>query len=101
MIIPNGTISFKATSASPVVKPADLEWGDPVPCQILATERNDLAAANGTRSPAASYQVLLDELITGGRKVRLEWLGGISLGVFTVKRMEYWAAVCQTSLWVQ
>lgn len=107
MIIPNGTLEFKAKAAGGIdpetgypVKPTDAKWSDPVPCQYLPNSRNNLGRVNGEHFTAAHYTVLLEEQpLPDTEQVRLKDENGKSLGEFSmIAPPETMGAVCEIKI---
>lgn len=108
MIIPNGAAQFLSDVEGTIdpdtgyaVK-SDGAWGEPIPCQAVTTEHDALAVAQaGGAFTERHYQLLFDgQPAFKGGSLRLMLSDGSPTAVFSVKRVEYWAAVIQTCVWV-
>lgn len=108
MIIPNGTISFKAKQAAGIdpetgypVKPSGEEWGRPIPCQYSAVKYSNLAAtAAGEHFTLASYSLLVEMQPLPSEQLRLTDRHGRELGRFSVIKAEELEAVGQVRITV-
>lgn len=92
MIIDNGAIEFKEKAPGKIdpdtgypTKATKAGWGDPIPCQFLPNNRNNLGRVNGERFTTASYTVLLEEQpLPLSEQVRLKDRAGNILGEFSL-----------------
>lgn len=92
MIIENGTIEFKEKTPGKIdpetgypQKPTKVRWGEPIPCQLLPNNRNNLGRINGERFTTASYTVLIEEQpLPSSEQIRLTERSGKVLGEFSL-----------------
>lgn len=107
MIIENGTIEFKEKTAGKIdpetgypAKPTAVGWGEPIPCQFLPNNRNNLGRVNGERFTTATYTVLLEEqYLPESEQIRLTDRSGKNLGEFSlIAPPEYLEAVGEIRL---
>ena len=92
MIIENGTIEFKQKTPGKIdpetgypSKPTEVGWGEPIPCQFLPNNRNNLGRVNGERFTTATYTVLLEEPpLPDSEQIRLTDRSGRVLGEFSL-----------------
>lgn len=108
MIIPNGTIEFKAKATAGGIDPetgyplksSEASWSDPIECQFIPNSRNNLGMVNGEHFTTASYTVLLEEQpIPDSEQVRLRDMNGTDLGEFSlIAPPEPMDAVCEVKL---
>lgn len=107
MIIENGTIEFKEKTAGKIdpetgypTKPTKVGWGEPIPCQFLPNNRNNLGRVNGERFTTATYTVLLEEQeLPESEQIRLTDRSGKNLGEFSlIAPPEYLEAVGEIRL---
>lgn len=107
MIIENGTIEFKEKTPGAIdpetgypSKPAKVGWGEPIPCQFLPNNRNNLGRVKGERFTTATYMVLLEEQpIPESEQLRLTDRSGKALGEFSlIAPPEYLEAVGEIRL---
>lgn len=107
MIIPNGYIEFKAKTAGAIdpktgyPSPAsDVAWSEPIPCQYLPNNRNNLGRVNGEHFTAASYTVLVEEQpLPDSEQLRLTASDGTSLGEFSlIAPPQAMEAVCEIKI---
>lgn len=107
MIIENGTIEFKEKTAGKIdpetgypTKPTAVGWGEPIPCQFLPNNRNNLGRVNGERFTTATYTVLLEEQeLPESEQIRLMDRDGKNLGEFSlIAPPEYLEAVGEIRL---
>lgn len=107
MIIPNGTIEFKEKAVGKIdpktgypVKATKVSWGEPIPCQYLPNNRNNLGRVNGERFMTATYTVLIEEQpLPDSEQVRLTDRCGKSLGEFSlIAPPERLDAVCEIKI---
>lgn len=102
MIIQNGTIEIKAKTGGGIdpetghpVKPVNVSWGDPIPCQYSANKYNKLGKYDGEHFTVAQYSVLIEEQPFDAEQVRLKNRDGKVLGEFSVIEIEPLEAVCE------
>lgn len=107
MIIPNGTIEIKRKTAGGIdpdtgyaQRSSNVDWEQPIPCQILVNKYNALATSNNEHITSAEYQVLIDEQPFVGSQVRLTVSEGRVLGEFSIIKIEPLRAVCQLAIYV-
>lgn len=107
MIIQNGTIEFKEKTPGTIdpetgypTKPTSVSWGEPIPCQFLPNNRNNLGKVNGERFTTATYTVLLEEQeLPESEQIRLTDRSGKNLGEFSlIAPPEYLEAVGEIRL---
>ena len=107
MIIENGTIEFKEKTAGKIdpetgypAKPTAVGWGEPIPCQFLPNNRNNLGRVNGERFTTATYTVLLEEQpLPDSEQLRLKDRMGKELGEYSlIAPPEAMEAVCEIKL---
>ena len=92
MIIENGTIEFKKKTPGKIdpetgyqQKATEVGWGEPIPCQYLPNNRNNLGRVNGERFTRATYTVLLEEQpLPDSEQIRLTDRSGKPLGEFSL-----------------
>lgn len=92
MIIANGTIEFKRKTPGRInpetghpVKATEIAWGEPIPCQYIPNNRNNLGRVNGERFTTATYTVLIEEQpLPGSEQLRLKDRDGKNLGEFSL-----------------
>lgn len=92
MIIQNGTIEFKEKTAGKIdpetgypTKPTAVGWGEPIPCQFLPNNRNNLGRVKGERFTTAKYTVLIEEQpLPESEQIRLTDKSGKELGEFSL-----------------
>lgn len=107
MIIENGTIEFKEKTPGTIdpetgypTKPAKVGWGNPIPCQFLPNNRNNLGRIKGERFTTATYTVLIEEQpILESEQLRLTDRSGKAIGEFSlIAPPEYLEAVGEIRL---
>lgn len=103
MIIANGTIELKRKAATGIdaetgypVRPSEVEWGSPIPCQIVPNSYNMLGQSNGEHVTIASYQIYIDEQPVEGERLRLRRADGTLVGEFSMMEIRPLQAVCET-----
>lgn len=106
MIIPNGTIRFKAKSASGIdpetgyaQKPTST-WGEPIPCQYVANSYNRLARVMSEASTQQSYEILIEEQAIPSEQLKLEDERTGEVGEFSIRQVEPLNAVCEMRILV-
>lgn len=106
-IIPNGRVQFLRATPGAVdaasgfsLKPSVERVGEPLPCQIVPTRRDNLALSLGEHVTAATYQILLDEGCDTTPYLRVDSDGQDLHREFHVKWQEPLRAVRQIRLWV-
>lgn len=90
MIIQNGVIEFKKKTAGKIdpetgyqEKATEVSWWEPIPCQYIPINRNNLGRVNGERYTSATYTVLIEEqALPGSEQIRLTDIKGNVLGKF-------------------
>jgi hypothetical protein len=102
MIIQNGTIEVKAKTGGGInpetgypVKPVNVSWSEPIPCQYSANKYNKLGKYNGEHFTVAQYIVLLEEQPFEAEQVKLKSLDGKVIGEFSIMEIEPLEAVCE------
>lgn len=108
MIIANGTIEAKLKQGGGIdpvtgypVKPSDVSWGDPIPCQYSATKYNKLGqTTNGEHYTVAQYTVLIEEQPFDAEQLRLKDRDGEVVGEFSVIEVEPLDAVCELRIFI-
>lgn len=106
MIIANGTIQAKIKTGGGIDDdtgypiPAEVSWGDPIPCQFRANTYSNRGKANGEAFTIASYEILIDEQPYDAEMLVLQDESGKSLGEFSVIDIKPLAAVCQVKILV-
>lgn len=102
MIIENGTIETKLKTVGRIdpstgypVKPSDVSWSTPIPCQYTANKYSNLGRVNGEHFKTAEYSVLIEEQPFDAEQVRLKDLTGAVVGEFSVISVEPLTAVCE------
>lgn len=107
MIIQNGTIELRNKTAGGInretghpVKPSEVSWGTPIPCQFLQNTHNYLGITSGEHFTQATYTILIEEQTIEGEQLRLKDMGGKVIGEFSVKAIEPLEAVCEIKILV-
>lgn len=107
MIIQNGTIEVKRKTGGGIdpatgypQKPGSVSWGDPIPCQYWANERDNLGQVNGEHYTLARYEILIEEQPFTAEQIRLKGIGGETVGEFSIMRVEPLEAVCELRILV-
>lgn len=102
MLIQNGTIEFKTKTGGGInpetgypVKPVNVSWSEPIPCQYSANKYNNLGRYNGEHFIVAQYVVLIEEQPFAAEQIRLKDLAGKVIGEFSVIQIEPLEAVCE------
>ncbi len=109
MIIQNGTIETKRKTAGGIdpetgypVRPSDVAWNGPIPCQYSANKYNGLGKANGEHFTVAEYKILIED---DGRpfdaeQIRLKDMVGNLIGEYSVMQVEPLDAVGEIKILV-
>ena len=109
MIIANGTIETKVKTAGGIdpetgypLRPSDVDWSGPIPCQYSANRYNRLGKVNGEHFTIAEYQILIED---DGRpfeadQIRLKDRAGNLVGEYSVMQVEPLDAVCEIKILV-
>lgn len=109
MIIANGTIETKRKTAAGIdpetgypVRPSDVAWDEPVPCQYAANRYNGLGKVDGEHFTVAAYTILIED---DGRpfeaeQIRLKDRDGNLVGEYSVMQVEPLDAVCEIKILV-
>lgn len=92
MIIENGTIEFKEKQAGTIdpetgypAKATSVVWSEPIPCQYLPNNWNNLGRVKGERFTSASFTILIEEQpLPKSEQIRLKDRGGKLLGEFSL-----------------
>lgn len=102
MIIENGSIEIKKKSAAGIdpetghpIKPSDVSWGDPIPCQYSANRYSNIGQVRGEHFKTAEYSVLIEAQPFDAEQIRLKNRCGNIVGEFSVISAEPLDAVCQ------
>ena len=102
MIIQNGTIEVKAKTGGGInpetgypVKPVNVSWSEPIPCQYSANKYNNLGRYNGEHFIVAQYVVLIEEQPFDAEQVKLKNRDGKVIGEFSIMEIEPLEAVCE------
>ncbi len=102
MIIRNGTIETKTKTGGGIdpetgypIRPVDVSWNAPIPCQYSANKYDKLGRYNGEHFTVAQYSVLIEEQPFDAEQVRLKDGKGDVLGEFSVISIEPLEAVCE------
>lgn len=107
MIIENGTIEFKAKTPGQIdpetgypTDAAEVGWSDPIPCQFIPNNRNNLGRVNGEHFTTATYTVLIEEQpLPESEQLRLKDRSGKELGEFSlIAPPEAMEAVCEIKI---
>lgn len=102
MIIEDGSIEIKKKSAAGIdpetghsIKPSDVSWGDPIPCQYTANRYSNIGRVRGEHFKTAEYTVLIEAQPLDAEQIRLKDRCGNIVGEFSVIYAEPLDAVCQ------
>lgn len=106
MILDNGTLQVQTTTGGGLVggipQEATLQWGDPIPCHIVANTYNQRGTFKDTTFTQSSYTVWFDYglHIFNAKRVRLISGKGEQLGEFEVQSIEHADWVGRTKIMV-
>lgn len=108
MIIENGTIELKQKMGGGGIdpatgypqKPSSVGWGNPIPCQYMPNQYNNLGRVNGEHFKTAEYTILIEEQPFGAEQLRLKDLAGSVVGEFSIIQAEPLEAVCEIRILV-
>lgn len=107
MIIDNGTIEFKLKRGGGIdpntgypIEPTS-EWSEPLPCQYIPNNLNNLGRVQGERFTAASYTILIEQhKLPDSERVRIKDRDGKEVGEFSIISVEPLDAVEQIRIMV-
>lgn len=107
MIIANGTIEVKRKTAEGIdpetgfpVRPSDVSWDAPIPCQYSANRHNWLGKASGGHFTVASYTILIEAQPFEAEQIRLRDGGGEIVGEYSLLSVEPLDAVDEIKILV-
>ena len=106
MILDNGTLQVQTTTGGGLVggipQEATLQWGDPIPCHIVANTYNQRGTFKDSTFTQSSYTVWFDYglHIFNAKRVRLISGKGEQLGEFEVQSIEHADLVERTKIMV-
>ena len=102
MIIANGTIELKEKTVQGIdlqtgypVRPSDVAWSDPIPCQYYANQSNSKGQVNGEHYTIATYTVLIEEQPFSSEQLRLKDRSGNIVGEYSIISVKPLDTVCQ------
>jgi hypothetical protein len=105
VIIQNGTIEKKGKTGGGIdpetghpIKPTDVVWGTPIPCQYIPNSHNNLGVSTGQHYTQATYTVLIEEQPFDSEQIRLKDKEGQIIGEFSVLSVEPLDAVCEVRI---
>ena len=105
MIIQNGTIETKGKVAGGIdketghpVKSSEPTWNEPIACQFIPNQHNNLGVSTGQHFTLASYTVYIEEQPFNAEQIRLKDMGGKVLGEFSIISIEPLEAVCEIKI---
>lgn len=107
MIIQNGTIEIKTKVAGGIdpatgypTKPTCVSWKDPIPCQYIVNNHNNLGISNGEHFTIATYIVLIEEQPFDAEQVRLVDMSGNEIGEFSIIKIVPLEAVGEIEIFI-
>lgn len=108
MIIDNGTIELKQKTSNGGIDPntgypkksVSVLWGNPIPCQYVANQYNNLGMVNGEHFKTAKYAILIEEQPIESEQLRLKDRDGGVIGEFSIIQVEPLEAVCEIRIFV-